>query len=389
MLDFYYHTPTEVFFGRGKENEVGKIISSYGYKKIMMQYGKGSIKKSGLYDRVMSALSESGITVVEFGGVEPNPKLSDIRRAIKLAKEQNVEMILAVGGGSVIDSSKYTALGALTDIDVWEFAMGRAKPEKALPVGCILTIAAAGSEMSNSAVVTNLELNMKKGTTTELNRCKFAIMNPELTATLGGYQTACGIVDIMEHTMERFFSVAQPTELTDGIATSLLRSVIKAGKILIEKPTDYEARATIMWASSLSHNGLTGCGRENYLAVHQLEHALSGEYDFVAHGAGLAILFPAWARYVYKYNIPRFCEFAKLVFGVEEKDDEKCALMGIEKMEEFFALLKMPSKLSDFNIPEQSIDKLATLCTFNKTRTVKSYITLGYEQIKDIFNSCK
>ncbi len=388
MLDFYYHAPTEVFFGKDKENEVGKIISSYGYKKIMLQYGKNSIKKSGLYDKVLSSLRDSDIAVVEMGGVEPNPKLDFVREAVKLAKKEGVELILAVGGGSVIDSSKYTAIGALSDIDVWDFCMGKAKPQKALPVGCILTMSAAGSEMSNSAVLTNLEINMKKGLSTELNRCKFAIMNPELTYTLPAYQTACGIVDIMSHTMERFFSVVEPTELTDGIATSILRSVIKAGKALMHNPADYEARATVMWASSLSHNGLTGCGRENYLAVHQLEHALSGEYDGVAHGAGLAVLFPAWARYVYKHNLPRFAQFALEVFGVTGEDEQEVALRGIEQMEKFFKLINMPSKLTEFNIPANSVDRLAELCTYGKTRTIKSYIQLGYEEIKDIFELC-
>jgi len=269
MLDFYYHTPTEVFFGRGKEKEVGSIIKGYGYKKIMMQYGKNSIKKSGLYDTVINSLKENEIEVVEMGGVEPNPKITFVREAIKVAKKEKVELILAVGGGSVLDSCKYTALGVMNDCDVWDISMGKVKPVGALPVGCILTIAAAGSEMSNSAVITNLELNMKKGCTTEFNRCKFAIMNPELTFTLGEYQTACGIVDIMAHTMERYFTTVESTPLTDGIAETILREVVNAGKVLMQNPTDYNARATIMWASSLSHNGLTGCGRENALAVHQ------------------------------------------------------------------------------------------------------------------------
>ncbi len=385
MQDFYYHTPTEVFFGKGKEREVGNIISSYGYKKIMLQYGKNSIKQSGLYDIVMQSLKDNGITVIEKGGVEPNPKITFVREAVKLAKQEKVELILAVGGGSVIDSCKYTALGAMTDIDVWEFSMGRKKPEKALPVGCILTMSAAGSEMSNSAVITNLELNMKKGVSTELNRCKFAIMNPQLTMTLPQYQTACGIVDIMSHTMERFFSVVEPTELTDGIAMSILRSVIKAGKTLMDNPTDYDARATVMWASSLSHNGLTGCGRENYLAVHQLEHALSGEYDFVAHGAGLAVLFPAWAKFVYKHNVSRFVQFASGVFGVTASDEDSVARQGIEEMEKFFKLLKMPTTLTELNIPKSSVERLADLCTYGKSRTVKSYIALGYEEICEIF----
>lgn len=388
MLDFIFNAPTTVYFGKDKEKQVGQIIKDFGYKKIMMQYGKGSIKRSGLYDTVMNSLSENGIEVVEVGGVEPNPKLDFVYNAIKIAKENKVQLILAVGGGSVIDSCKYTALGAMTDDDVWDYAMAKKKPEKALPVGVILTHSAAGSEMSNSAVITNMALNMKKGCSTELNRCKFAIMNPELTYSLSEYQTACGIVDIMAHTMERYFTVCADTELTDSIAESLLKSVISAGKTLLENPRDYNARATIMWASSLSHNGLTGCGRENYLAVHQLEHALSGEFDFVAHGAGLAVLFPAWAKFIYKYNLPRFARFARNVWGVEESDEEKSARMGIEKMSEFFASLSMPLSLSDFNIGKENIDRLADLCTYNKTRTIKSYIQLGHEEIKQIFNIC-
>ncbi len=388
MLDFIYNAPTKVYFGKDKEKQVGSIIKELGYKKIMLQYGGGSIKKSGLYDVVINALKGNDIEVVELGGVEPNPKLNFIRNAIKIAKQEKVEFILAVGGGSVIDSCKYTALGAKTETDVWEFSMGRSKPVDALPVGCILTISAAGSEMSNSSVVTNIELNMKKGCSTELNRCKFAICNPELTYTVSPYQTACGIVDIMAHTMERYFTVCEDVDLTDRIAESLLKSVVLAGEKAMQDPKDYEARATLMWASSLSHNGLTSCGRENYLAVHQLEHALSGEFDSVAHGAGLAVLFPAWARYVYKQNIPRFARFAREVWGVSCDDDEKAAIFGIDAMSEYFASIGMPTKLKDFGVGKESIDKLATLCTFNRTRTIKSYKTLGYDQIKEIFESC-
>ncbi len=388
MLDFIFNTPTKVYFGRDKEKQVGKIISDLGYKKIMLQYGKGSIKKSGLYDTVLGSLTEYGIEVVEIGGVEPNPKIELVREAIEVAKREKVEFILAVGGGSAIDSSKYTALGAKADCDVWDFSMGKKTPTDALPVGCILTIAAAGSEMSNSAVITNTELHMKKGCTTELNRCKFAIMNPELTFSLSDYQTACGIVDIMAHTMERYFTVCPPTELTDRIAEGILKSVVNAGRILVKSPRDYDARATIMWASSLSHNGLTGCGRENALPVHQLEHALSGEFDEIAHGAGLAVLFPAWARKVYKENPSRFAQFARRVWLVTEEDDLIASLKGIEEMEKFFKLIKMPLTLREFNIPYNSIEKLASLCTFNKTRTIKSYVTLDYQVIKEIYQSC-
>ena len=388
MLDFTYYAPTKVYFGRDKENDVGKIISNYGYKTIMMQYGKDSIKRSGLFDRVMQSCAENGITIVEMGGVEPNPKVEFVREAVKLAKEKSVELILAVGGGSVLDSAKATAVGSATDTDIWEFSMRRAVPKAARPVGCILTHSAAGSEMSSSCVITNLKENMKRGFNSEFNRCKFAICNPELTYTVSKYQTACGIVDIMSHTMERYFTQCPPTDLTDRISECILKAVVSAGRVLMNNPRDYEVRATVMWASSLSHNDLTGCGRENALAVHQLEHALSGEYDFISHGAGLAVLFPAWARYVYKKAPSRFAQFARRVFDVTEEDDERAALAGIEAMEEFFKELEMPLKLRKFGIPVNCAERLADLCTYGKTRTVKNYIELDFDNIKMIFESC-
>ena len=387
MLDFIYYAPTKVFFGKGRQKEVGKIIKDYGYKTIMMQYGKNSIKESGLYDQVIKSLTENEIKVIEMGGVEPNPKVSFVREAIKVAKENNVEMILAVGGGSVIDSSKTTAVGAVTDKDIWEFPTHKAVPENALPVGCILTHSAAGSEMSASAVLTNMELNMKRGFNSDFNRCKFAIMNPELTYSVSKYQTACGVVDIMAHTMERYFMPGEPTDLTDRIAESVLKATIRAAKTIMENPCDYDARANIMWASSLSHNDLTSCGRNYALPVHQLEHALSGEFDFIAHGAGLAVLFPAWAKYVYEKNIPRFAQFARRVWDVEETDEKTMALNGIEKMEEFFKSIGMPLKLREFGIDKNS-ERLAELCTFSKTRTIKSYIELDFDIIKEIFDRC-
>ena len=388
MENFVYYTPTKVYFGKDTHKQVGKIIADMGIKTIMMQYGMGSIKKSGLYGEVMSSLSDEGIKVIEMGGVEPNPKLCFVREAIKVAKENNVELILAVGGGSVLDSSKYTASGALYDGDVWDFPTGKATPTKALPVGCILTISAAGSEMSSSAVISNTELNMKRGYNSDVNRCTFAICNPELTYSVSKYQTACGIVDIMAHTMERYFMPYPPTDLTDRISESIIKSVIEAGKKLMENPCDYDARANMMWASSLSHNGLTGCGRENALPVHQLEHALSGEFDQIAHGAGLAVLFPAWAKYVYKNNVERFAVFARRVWDVLESDDEKAALLGIEKMEEFFEFVGMPTKLSDFGISRDCIDRLCELCTFGRKRSVKCIIDMDYEVIKEIFENC-
>ena len=388
MLDFEYYTPTKVFFGKSKEKEVGKIISQYGYKKIMLQYGKGSIKKNGLYDCITNSLKEYDIEFVEMGGVEPNPKIEFVREAVRIAKREGVELVLAVGGGSVIDAAKYTALGAVSDCDVWDFVVGKQKPTSALAVACVLTIAAAGSEMSWSAVVSDLSLNMKRGLASDLIRPLFAVCNPELTYTVSPYQTACGITDIMAHTMERYFTPCEPTDITDQIAEGILRSVINAARVVMKEPNNYEARANIMWASSLSHNNLTGCGRINSLPVHQLEHAVSGEYDNVAHGAGLAVLFPAWAKYVYTYNIPRFAQFARNVWAVNEVDDKKAAEIGIESMTEFFKSIGMPSTLREFGINLDAIDKLTDLCTFNNTRTVNSVIKLGSKEIKNIFKLC-
>ena len=388
MKDFIYYAPTKVHFGKDKHKETGKIISELGYKKIMLQYGKNSIKKSGLYDEIMASLNEYNIEVVEMGGVEPNPKLDFARKAIDIAKKEKVELILAVGGGSVIDSCKYTAAGAVYDGDVWDFPSRKATPEAGLPVGCVLTLSAAGSEMSSSAVISNMELNMKRGFNSDFNRCKFAICNPELTYTVSKYQTACGIVDIMAHTMERYFTECEPTDLTDRIAESLLIAVRDAGTVLMTEPENYEARATMMWASSLSHNDLTSCGRISALAVHQLEHALSGEYDHIAHGAGLAVLFPAWGRYMYKYSPARFAQFARRVWDVNSADDLTAAAEGIERMAQYFESLDMPTRLRDFDIPKDCTARLADLCTFGRQRVVPNYVDMDYDIIKEIFDMC-
>ncbi|MBQ5911283.1 MAG: iron-containing alcohol dehydrogenase [Clostridia bacterium] len=387
MRDFTFHTPTKIFFGKGKEANVGEIIKGYGFKKIMLQYGMGSIKKSGLYTTVMTSLKENGIDIVEMGGVEPNPKYDFINRAIKLANEENVELILAVGGGSVIDSAKFTAIGASSSLDVFDVAMGKVSTDKALPVATVLTISAAGSEMSASAVLTNTELGIKKGTGGDYIRPLFSILNPELTYSVSRYQTACGISDIMAHTMERYFYPVDDTPLTDRIAEGLLKSVVEAGRIVMTEPHNYDARATIMWASSLSHNNLTGCGRENALAVHQLEHALSGMFDHIAHGAGLAVLFPAWCRYVCGKNIKRFAQFARGVFDVKEENDEIAAILGIEALENFFKEIGMPQRLREFGI-ENKAEELAELCTMKRTRTIKSYVEIDADVAKDIFNCC-
>ncbi len=388
MENFIYHTPTKVYFGKGTHLQVGEILKGYGFRRILMLYGKGSIKKSGLYDEVTAALRASGIEFAELGGVQPNPTVEFVEKAVALARESKAELILAVGGGSVIDAAKYTASGALYEGHFWDFPSRKAEVEKALPVGCILTLAAAGSEMSASAVITHSALHMKRGFNSDFNRCLFAICNPELTYSVSPYQTACGVADILAHTLERYFTLWPDTDLTDRLSESVMKAVVDAGKVLKEDPCNYEARANMMWASSLSHNGLTGCGRENFLPVHQLEHALSGEYEEIAHGAGLAVLIPAWARYVYRENPARFAQFARRVWEVTEPDDEKAALEGIERMADYFVSIGMPARLREFGIPAEAMEQLADSTTFGKTRSIKTYLELDYERVLEIFESC-
>ncbi len=388
MRNFTFYAPTKIFFGKDTHKQLGQILTEYGFKKIMLQYGQQSIKKSGLYDQIMADLAEHNIEVVEFGGVLPNPTLAMARQAIALAKETGVELILAVGGGSAIDSAKYTAVGAKYQGDVWDFPCKIAEPKDALPVACVLTMSAAGSEMSGSAVISNTELNQKRGFGSPFNRALFSICNPELTYTVPLYQTACGIADIMAHTMERYFIPCEDTPLTDRLAEGVLQSVIEAGRVLVQNPCDYEARATVMWGSSLSHNDLTGCGRDQFLAVHQLEHALSGLYPQIAHGAGLAVLFPAWAEYMYKHNVARFAQFARRVWGVTLADDQEAAKAGIKAMADYFKAIGMPATLREFGVTQEDLPKLADLCSFDGTRVIHSYLPMDRQVVLEIFEGC-
>ncbi|MCH5185988.1 MAG: iron-containing alcohol dehydrogenase [Oscillospiraceae bacterium] len=387
MVDFTFYAPTKIYFGKGKQKLVGKIIKDYGFKKIMLHYGKGSIKRSGLYDEVTESLKENGIEYTEFGGVEPNPKLGPVRRGAEICKNENVELILAVGGGSVIDSAKVIAEAAVCDTDPWEFMNKTKIPEKSLPVGVILTLSATGSEMSASAVITNEDGGFKRGYTTDFHKPLFSILNPELTYTVDKFQTACGIVDIMMHTIDRYFSETKNVDIQDNISEGLLRSVIKTGKDALENPEDYEARANLMWAGSLSHNDITGAGREWFFPCHQLEHEISGRYDFVAHGAGLAVVFPAWAKYVYKSAVERFCRFAVNVWNIDRNLDapEKTALEGIYACENYFKSIGMPVRLNELGIGDEAFDEMAEKCTFFGKRVIKPFIDLDKEKIKEVY----
>lgn len=388
MQNFFYETPTKVYFGKDEELKVGKIVAEFASKKVLIHYGGQSAKKSGLLDKVKKALEDEGIAYVELGGVVANPELSLVRKGIELCLSEGVDFVLAVGGGSVLDSSKAIANGvANPEIDVWDFSLGKCVPQKTLRKGAILTLAAAGSEMSNSCVITNMDTGEKRGYGCSCNRMDFAIENPELTYTVSSYQTACGIVDIAMHTIERYFCPGEDTYLTDAIAEAVIKSVIKAGKDCLKNPCDYEARANMMWASSLAHNGLTQCGRQFMLVVHQFEHEVSGMYPEVAHGAGLAAIWCSWARYVYKANISRWLQYAANVWNidVDYEHPEKSIEAAIDMQEQHYKSIGMPTNLKALGVKQEDLEKLALDCTRNKTRNLPGYQILEYEDILNIY----
>lgn len=388
MRDFIYSAPTKVYFGKDKELEVGRIVKGFEPSKVLIHYGSNSAKKSGLLDKVIKALDEEGISHIELGGVMPNPQLSLVREGIKLCHDNDVDFVLAVGGGSVMDSAKDIANGvANPDIDVWDFSLGNAIPKKTLNKGCILTLAAAGSEMSHSCVITNTDTKDKRGYSCPQNHMDFAILNPELTFSVSKYQTACGTVDIGMHTIERFFMPGEDTYLTDDIAIAVIRNAFSSGKCSFDEPTNYEARANMMWASSLAHNGLTNCGRQFQLTVHQLEHEISGLYPDVAHGAGLAALWCSWARYVYETNIPRWIKYANEVWNVDidYEHPDKTINKAIDMQEDFYKSIKMPTNIRDLGVKEEDLEYLANRCSRDKTRILAGYKELGYEEILDIY----
>ena len=361
MFDFNYFTPTQVVFGRNTEQKVAELIRRFGGTKVLIQYGSGSVVRSGLLQRVTDSLDGAGIPYVTLGGAVPNPRLSLVYQGIELCKREHVDFLLAVGGGSAIDSAKAIGYGVTNEGDVWDFYDYKRKATACLPLGVILTLAATGSEMSDSSVITREEGQIKRGYSSDFARAKFAIMNPELTMTLPDYQTACGCADIMMHTMERYFTNGGNMEITDSLAEGLLRTVKTNAEILVRDPKNYDARAEVMWAGSLSHNGLTGCGSDGGdWMTHKLEHELGGLYD-VAHGAGLAAIWGSWARYVMDNCLPRFRRFAVNVMGVEEKGtDREIALKGIEALEDFYRRIGMPTNLRELGV-EATDEDLKTM----------------------------
>jgi alcohol dehydrogenase YqhD (iron-dependent ADH family) len=388
MQNFEYYSPTKVIFGKGAEEHVGEEIKKLNVKKVLVHFGGQSARKSGLIDKVEKLLEEASIQYVTLGGVVPNPRLSLVRKGIELCAKEGVDFILAVGGGSVIDSSKAIAYGlANRDVDVWDLYIRKAQVKGCLPVGAILTISAAGSETSNSSVITNEDGNIKRGLGSDLARPKFAIMNPELTYSLPIYQVTCGIVDIMMHTLDRYFTCSKGNEMTDSIAEALLRVAIKNGKIAFKDKTDYDAMSELMWAGSLSHNNLTGLGAAGDFSTHQLGHELSGMFD-VAHGASLSAVWGSWARYVYKENISRFAQYARNVWNINDGTEEEIALAGIKATEDYFKSLNMPISITELEcgkLSEDVLEELAYRCSFKETREIGSFKKLNKADMLKIY----
>ena len=402
MINFDFFAPTKILFGAGRESEVGKQVAAFGGHRVMIVYGKkgGHIETSGLLERVHKSLRDAGLSYVDLNGVVPNPRLSLVKEGIRIGRAENIDFLLPIGGGSVIDTAKGIGYGIANDFDMEDLLYGRVKTDKNLPIGVVLTIAAAGSEMSSSMVLTIEDGMMKRSYGHDCSRPKFAIMNPELTYSLPTYQTASGATDIMMHTMERYFTPTDTdTSLTDRIAEGLLVSVRDAAQTAVKEPENYDARATLMWAGSLSHNGLTGAGRVSDFATHKIEHELGGMFD-VAHGAGLAAIWGSWARYVYKTNPGRFAQFGEKVFGVnvspantdsEIASTDTAALAAITAWENWCRSINMPTNLTELGIQptDAQIEEMAEKCVFGRNGHVGFFQPLNKEDIVAILKMAK
>jgi len=388
MNSFNFYSPTEVIFGSNVELKAGSKIKALGKKNVMIIYGGGSAVNSGLIEKVENSLKVEGISYVTLGGVKPNPMISFTRKAIDIAKGKCIDFVLAVGGGSVIDTSKAVALGiANADVDIWKFFTREKAPKGTAGVGVVLTLSASGSETSDSCVMTNEEGMIKRGLGSEFNRPVFALMNPENTFTLPMYQVGCGVVDIMMHTLDRYFTPIVGNEITDQIAESILRVAIEKGEVAMKDSHNYDAMSELMWCGSLSHNGLTGLGAGGDMVVHQFGHELSAMYD-VAHGASLSAVWDSWAKYVFKTNPSRFARYARNVWKIECDDDEKVALASIEISENYFKSINMPTSLSELGIGVLSEDELRIIskkCTWQGTRTIGQFKVLNEEDVYQVY----
>lgn len=385
MNNFVFFPATKYVFGKGVENKVAEQLEAFGMKKPLIVYGKGSVVRSGLLDRVKKSLEDAEIQFAELGGVQPNPVDAKVYEGIEIAKKENIDSVLAVGGGSSIDTAKAIAAAIPYDGDFWDFYCGKAKVTKALPVGVVLTIPAAGSEGSGNTVITKLEGLHKLGMGSDVLRPKFALMNPELTYTLPPYQTAAGIADMMAHIMERYFSNTPNVEITDRVAEGVLKAIITEAPKVIANPEDYDARANIMWSGTLAHNGVCSGGREEDWATHGLEHELSAVYD-VTHGAGLAVMFPAWMSYALNENPAKLAQFARRVFDIDEKDDRIAAEKGISALKEFLSSIGMPISMKELGIDNPDIELLAKKVIENKGDVFGNYIKIDRNTAEKIYS---
>ena len=384
MNNFEFLNPTKIVFGKGRENEAGRYAAGYG-SKVLLHYGGGSIKKSGLYDRVTASLKEAGLEYMDLPGVKPNPRLSLVQEGIKVCRENNIDLILAVGGGSVIDSAKAIAVGAKYEGDVWDFYTGKAEPADALPVATILTIPAAGSESSQGSVITNEDGWLKRPCNSEKMFPVFSICNPELAFTLPAHQVANGTADIYAHMHERYFTNVKPVELTDRLIEAGMRNIIRHAPRALDAPEDYDTWAEIMWTGTIAHNNILDTGRAADWASHDIEHELSGMFD-IAHGAGLAIIIPAWMKYNLKHDVEKFAQWAERVFFVERdyNNPEKTALEGIYRLEQHFKRMGMAVRLSEVGIKPDSFDEMAGKATNGDTATLGGFVKLGKKAVIEI-----
>lgn len=387
MKDFNFVSPTRIHFGKNAMNFLSEEIKNK-YKKVLLVYGQNSIKKIGVYDAVISQLSSANVEYFEISGVRPNPEISKVKEGLKLVRENNIDLILAVGGGSVIDTAKSIAASFYYDGDPFDLNLHKVKPEKALPLGVVLTISASGSELSDSCVVMDDTTKVKQGFNSDVVRPAFAIMNPEYTYSVSKYQTGCGIVDIISHSLERYFSPSENFEVSDSLALSIMKDTIEAGKVAIKDPNNYDARAALMLLGAYSHNGLTSLGKEKQMPIHKMEHALSA-YDIrIAHGAGLSILIPAWMEASYKNDVDKFARFTKEIFGVEEKNKLNTALKGIALLREYFQSIGMPVSLKEVELSSKDIPSLVEMM-FTDTRMIgqKSINPLSKEDVEEMLRS--
>jgi alcohol dehydrogenase YqhD (iron-dependent ADH family) len=392
MLNFDYYAPTRILFGKEMEKQIGELLEPHA-KKILLHYGGGSIKMNGLYDTVTASLKASGLPFVELGGVQANPRLSLVQEGIALCKEENVDLILAVGGGSVIDSSKAIAMGVYYDGDVWEIYEQGKPIEKALPVATILTIPAAGSESSGDTVITNEDKQLKYGYGSPRLRPLLSVMNPELFFTLPTNQLANGVADMMSHVFERYFTNTTHTDLTDGLCETVLKTLMKNALLVKRDMQNYDAWAELGFAGTVAHNGLVGMGRQQDWACHGMEHELSAIYD-VAHGAGLAVLTPGWMQYVYKDNINMFVQFAVNVMGVRSsyRDPDAIVREGIARLQEFYGKMGLPGTLKELGIGEERLEEMAKKATgaaFGQEEPIGGFKKICWRDVLEIYTLVK